>query len=48
MKTVLPSLKPPVPQMYKSNVVYQIECPGAYHAMLAKQADKCNGALQSI
>ena len=27
MKTVLPSLKPPVPQMYKSNVVYQIECP---------------------
>ena len=27
VKTVLPSLKPPVPKMYKSNVVYQIECP---------------------
>ena len=27
VKTVLPSLKPPVPKMYKSHVVYQIKCP---------------------
>ena len=27
IKTVLPSLKPPVPKMFKSNVVYQLQCP---------------------
>ena len=28
LKTVLPSLKPPIDQMLKSKVVYQITCPG--------------------
>ena len=28
LKTVLPSLKPPVPQPLRSRVVYHIECPG--------------------
>ena len=28
MKTVLPSLKPMIPYMFQSNVVYQIVCPG--------------------
>ena len=28
LKTVLPSLKPPISQMLKSKVVYQITCPG--------------------
>ena len=28
LKTVMPSLKPPVPQQLRSRVVYKIECPG--------------------
>ena len=28
LKTVLPSLKPPIDQLLKSKVVYQIKCPG--------------------
>ena len=28
LKTVLPSLKPPVPQQLRSRIVYHIECPG--------------------
>ena len=28
LKTVLPSLKPPIDQLFKSKVVYQIKCPG--------------------
>ena len=28
LKTVLPSLKPPISQMLKSKVVYRITCPG--------------------
>ena len=28
MKTIMPSLKPRIPHMLQSNVVYQITCPG--------------------
>ena len=28
MKTVLPSLRPQIPRMLQSNVIYRINCPG--------------------